>query len=44
MSVVLDELKQLQPQASSNRQFRPGQHLRTFFQDQAVKHTNGRAS
>ena len=33
MGVVFDELKQLQPQSSPNRQLRPGQHFRVFFED-----------
>ena len=33
MSVVLDELKQLKPQPSSNGQFGSGQHLCIFFED-----------
>src|SRR5579863_5036054 len=33
MAVIFDELKQLQPQSSPNRQLGPGQHFRIFFED-----------
>ena len=33
MAVVLEELKELQPQPSPNGQFRTGQHIRVFFEN-----------